>query len=96
MCCLGVFVEVHQGQDLPIGKRESLSSGLTFLRFFRSMEESVLEGEEMRERIIIDADLPRATGEALRRAGHLATGKDESHIMRHPHTHKPAENFSGT
>ena len=52
-----MFVEVQRGQDLPIGKRESLSSGLTFLRFFRSMEESVLKGEEMRERIIIDANV---------------------------------------
>ena len=36
---------------------KAFSSGLTFLRFFRSMEESVLKGEEMRERIIIDANV---------------------------------------
>ena len=38
-----------------MSKPKPFSSGLTFLHFFRSMEENVLKGEEMRERISIDA-----------------------------------------
>ena len=43
--------------DMVAQPVKAFSSGLTFLRFFRSMEESVLKGEEMRERIIIDANV---------------------------------------